>query len=286
MPIRQVILDFDGTCTLVEHIQRAFLERYRELVAAEWSEAAAAQWDENLDAVRAASPTAGWMLAGTPAAPAAADPYILAGEVVALTGRRLGERPPAAAPTWYARAYHENPAAWRPEVVELLGTLVEHGCAVAFVSNSDRKKVAERVGELRLAPAVAEKVQVHGNAAKFSIQELWWDRQPPPLAARFQALPATAPSSLDRPLYLRRGAYFHALATVWERNGTAPEETLVVGDVWEMDLAMPAALGCQGMLVRRPEPYPPYAYELEAAERAGAVVVDDLTGVLERVRGS
>jgi FMN phosphatase YigB (HAD superfamily) len=285
MPLRQVVLDFDGTSTLVENIQREFLERYRELVAADWGDTAAAQWDENLAAVRAASPLAAWMLGGAPAAPAAADPYILSGEVVALTARRLGVRAPAQASSWYVTAYHENPAPLRAELGDLLVGLVGDGCAVAFVSNSDRKKVAERVGELRLPPGVAEKVQVHGNAAKFCIQELWFERHPPePLAARFRALPAAAPSSLPRPVYLRRGAYFHALAGVWEKNGTTPEETLVVGDVWEMDLAMPAALGCRVAFLRRPEPYPPYDYELEAAAGASASIIDDLTTIREITR--
>jgi len=278
MAIRQVVLDFDGTCTLVENIQRAFLERYRALVAAEWSAEAAEQWDENVAAVRAASPVAAWMLGGAPAAPAAADPYILSGEVVALTARRLGVRAPAAAASWYFTAYHENPAPLRAELHDLIVGLVDDGCQVAFVSNSDRKKVAERITEIGLPPEIAERVQVHGNAAKFCIQELWFEKPPSePLAARFRALPPTARSSLERPLYLRRGAYFHALAGVWEKNGTTPEETLVVGDVWEMDLAMPAQLGCRLVLVRRPDPYPPYDYELEAAADANAIVVDDLT---------
>ncbi len=290
MAIRQVVLDFDGTCTRVEAVEQAFLAAYRELVGLEWSKQAAARWDEHEQLVRAASPAAGWMLGGVPAAPAAADPYILSGEVVALLVRRGAVDAPLPAEragSWYKRAYLAHEAPWRDEIREVLATLVGDGRRVAFVSNSAPEAVRARVDALGLAPAVREQIRVHGNAAKFRVQELRFDAPPPPLlAARFGALPAAARASLPRPVYLRRGAYFEALCEVWTEAGTAPEETLVAGDVWELDLAMPAALGAQVHLVRRPEPYPTYPYELAAAAALGTVatVSDDLTGLVARVR--
>jgi FMN phosphatase YigB (HAD superfamily) len=289
MAIRQVILDFDGTCTRVEEVERSFLTRYRELVAAEWSAAAAESWEAHERMVREASPVAGWMLGGAPSAPAAADPYILSGEVVALLARRkVAAAPPSDRPSaWYRAAYAAHPAPWRPETAEVIASLVADGRRVAFVSNSDPDKVGERIDELGLGAALRRRIQVHGHASKFRIQEPRFEAAPPPpLAARFAALPAAADSSLMRPLYLRRGAYFETLCAVWTAEQTTPEETLVVGDVWELDLAMPAALGCRVHLIRRLPPYATYAYELEAAARMGdaAAVADDLAGVVARAR--
>jgi phosphoglycolate phosphatase-like HAD superfamily hydrolase len=284
MAIRQVILDFDGTCTLVEEIEREYMVRYRQLVADEWSPVAAARWVEIEALVREASPGAGWTLGGAPSAPAAADPYILSGEVVAMMVRLgIADAPAVNAGSFYARAYADHPAPWRPEVAGLLAALAAMECRVAFVSNSDEQKVKARVGELGLPAEVAQAVRVIGNAAKFRVAEP--ARARGAWAERFAALPESAPSSLPRPLYLRRGHYYDALCAVWEDAGTTPEETLVAGDVWELDLALPAALGAAVQLVERRPPYPTYEYERHQARRAGgrARVGGDLTAVLERV---
>jgi phosphoglycolate phosphatase-like HAD superfamily hydrolase len=292
MPIRQVVLDFDGTCTRIADVHEAFIAAYRALVRREWSDKAADLWEEAERTLRAASPAAGWMLGGVPAAPAAADPYILAGEVVALITRsgRVPEPLPAEkAGTWYKRAYHDHPAPWRGEVRGLLEGLVAAGVRVSFVSNSATSALRARLPDLGLEPELLDQIGVFGDAAKFRVQELTFENPPAPaLAARFLGLPASAPSELPRPIYLRRGAYFEALCRVWTWAAgapTTPEETLVVGDVWELDLAMPAALGARVHLVARPEPYATYAYEQAAVEALGEAggLAADLTGVLARV---
>jgi phosphoglycolate phosphatase-like HAD superfamily hydrolase len=292
--IRQVVIDFDGTCTRVDEVHEAFLRAYRLLVATEWGDAAAALWDEGEAAVRAASPTAGWMLGGTPAAPAAADPYILSSEVVAWIDRSggAGAALPATVGSWYKRAYLEHPAPWRDEVPDQLRGLHGLGVRIAFVSNSASGAIRARLEELVLPHAVREAITVVGDAAKFKVRELGFDRpHPEVLASRFRALPAAdASSSLGRPLYLRRGSYFEALISVLTaglppEGPVLPEETLVCGDVWELDLAMPSALGAQVHLVTRADPYATCTYELEAANRApGAEIDDDLRGVVDRVR--
>src|SRR6185503_17194268 len=119
--VRQVILDFDGTCTLVEEVQREFLDEYRRLIAGEWSE---------------------------PAAPAAADPYILSGEIVGWIDRsgRVERRAPAGCTTaWYKAAYLAHPAPWRGELRGLLADLVGRGLRVAFISNSKTETIRDRV---------------------------------------------------------------------------------------------------------------------------------------------
>ena len=118
MPLRYVVLDFDGTCTQIELVHAWSLASYRAILEDANGcarDALAPAWDAAIARVRAASPDAGWTLHGAPStAPAAADPYILASEASALLQRDGAIRMiPAEA---YARAYAAHPAPWRPEL--------------------------------------------------------------------------------------------------------------------------------------------------------------------------
>jgi hypothetical protein len=76
------------------------------------------------------------------------------------------------------------------------------------------------------------------------------------------------------------------LYSVWGDDPKAPEATLFCGDIWELDLAMPAALGFQTHLITRgAPPYATHDYELKAANKLGTVSTD-LNGLLERVRAA
>ena len=83
-------------------------------------------------------------------------------------------------------------------------------------------------------------------------------------------------------IHVRRGRYFDALRQVWDETSTSPEETLVAGDIFELDLAMPAALGAQVHLVTRASTMP---HEIELARgRARGDAGSPLATVLERLR--
>ena len=297
MRISHVVLDFDGTCTLVEDIQQKFLDHYKATVAArahvDGKPVGAdfvAGWSDALDKVRESSPQAAWVtLSYAPAAPAWADPYIAAGEAAAWLGRRWKEThgtkvslPPDA----YNDAYRDHPAPWRPEIVEVLTELVGRGITVAFVSNSATAKIEARLGELTtLAPEVRAAIRVYGEAAKYQTRELDWDLDVDKAARKpFRKLKlAERAEGLNRPIYLRRGAYYQALLQVWGDAGPCPESTLVVGDVYELDLAMPAALGAHVHLIERAAPFTTCDYERELTRAAGGKVSADLTKVLDRV---
>src|SRR5262249_27566451 len=130
-------------------------------------------------------------------------------------------------------------------------------------------------------------IVVHGDAAKYRIVELPIGATGPGAAhrARFEQLDgAVRAAGVNRPIYLRRGAYFDALCGLWRDLGGdyAIAETLVCGDVWELDLAMPRALGAAVHLIRRAQPFPTYAYEL--AQLASPEDASwDLRGVVEHV---
>jgi hypothetical protein len=292
MALTHVVLDFDGTCTLVEATQADFLTEYRRLLGAHVTDLHgapigrdfAARWDEALAAVRAASPEAGWAtLSRVASAPAHADPYIAAGEAVAWLERRWLEANPGQGikvpATLYKDAYDRFPAPWRPEISAVLQQLVDLDVEVAFVSNSSEATIGGRLDTLLAdVPELRAKITVVGGASKFIVKELDWDGAISRAASKpFRKLAAAQRhDALDRPIYLRRGGYYQALLRVWGQAGPSPRSTLIVGDIYELDLAMPAALGAHVHLVERAEPFSTCKYEVALTRKAGGKVSPDL----------
>jgi hypothetical protein len=98
--------------------------------------------------------------------------------------------------------------------------------------------------------------------------------------ARFDALPEELyVEGLSRPILLRRGRYFDALRRIWDETGARPSGTLVCGDIYELDLAVPALLGAQIHMVGRPSTPD---YERAAVASAGGTFSIALSGLLER----
>jgi len=102
--------------------------------------------------------------------------------------------------------------------------------------------------------------------------------------ARFESLPETVRwPGLDRAIHLRRGRYFDVLRGLWDETGTGPDSTLVVGDGFELDLAMPAALGAHAQLVIRAGTL---FHERQLARKLARGDADErLTAILDRLRG-
>ena len=291
MAIRYVVLDFDGTCTQVDLACAGFLASYLAILEAANGRAPDAlkpAWEAAKTEVQAASPDAGWTLFDAPStAPAAADPYILAHEASKLLLRTgaIQQLPGDA----YTRAYAANPAPWRPEVADVLAALVKRGLHVGFISNSERFGVQTRLTDLLAANRkLRGKVVVHGDAAKYRLQEI-------PIGARtagathraqFEKLDGTVRAEgMTRPIYLRRGSYFEALCGLWDdfkAKHYAIAETIVCGDIWDLDLAMPKALGAAVHLVRRAPPFETYPYEL-AQLASPKDASKDLRGLVDHV---
>ena len=90
---------------------------------------------------------------------------------------------------------------------------------------------------------------------------------------------------LPRPVYLRRGKYYEALRDIWNQTGTGPESTLVAGDIYELDLALPIELGLQVHLVTGPTTA---SYERAALAALGPRVSsgDRVSDVLARLQSA
>ncbi|MFL5345677.1 MAG: HAD family hydrolase [Hyalangium sp.] len=285
MGIGCVVLDFDGTFTDVVAEGAPFVRHFKNHLAemiGQPPEALAAAWREEEAAVLAGAHAFGWDVGGRVVAPATADPYLLSNCVARQLMGRYGALPdPAerheALQTLYREAYKLTGTAFKPEAKEVLEALLATGLPVWVVTNAHTDLVEAKLD--RLAPKGRERLKVKGDARKYIIDEAQ------PADARFSALPETISFNglLPRPVYLRRGRYYEALREIWSQTGTGPESTLVAGDIYELDLALPSALGAHVQFVARENALP---YEVKAMEQLGprGGVDRSLRGILPRLR--
>jgi phosphoglycolate phosphatase-like HAD superfamily hydrolase len=283
MAIHCVVLDFDGTFTDVVAEGAPYVEHFRrrlsEMIGRDVEDG---EWEREEARVLESAEEPGWEVGGRVVAPATADPYLLSNFVARRLCDRLGVLPDLVERAellnvLYREAYARAGVAFKPEAKEVLEALLDTGLPVHVVTNAHTDTVEAKL--TKLAPRGRERLRVSGDARKFLIEPL---AEPD---ARFDALPEAAwvEGALRRPLYLRRGHYYQALRRIWRDTGTSPETTLVAGDIFELDLAMPAALGAQVQFVTRANALD---YERRAIEALGARGGMDasLRAILPRLR--
>ncbi len=279
-----IVLDFDGTLTDADAHAPAFHEASGQELARrlEWDDSTLRrEWQRARAVVTGLPPSAAWIVDGLGVCPATADPYLIANSVTQLL---LSEHRPGltgAALTAgvfevHRAAYQRVPPPFRPEARSVLEELCASGYHMRVVTNSHTQAVAGMLDSLSFTGRT--QVLVRGDAGKFAVCES------AAADTRFESLPrAVEWPGVARPIHLRRGRYFDLLSATWEETGTDPGSTLVVGDVFELDLAMPAALGAHVHLVTRAGT-PTHDQRLVRNLARGDADAR-LTAVLERVRG-
>jgi FMN phosphatase YigB (HAD superfamily) len=276
-----IILDFDGTFTDVEKEAVPFLEAYRDDLAESLGADAIAGWDEAAASIGADPDSYGWEFDGRIVAPSHADPYIMATSTAQKLLDEHGLLPDAEErrsflEELFRRNYPKAANVFRPDARQVVEELLATGLPIYVVTNSLTDAVEAKLDDL--APKGRERLRVYGNAKKYVITE------PQSEADGFSALPETLSlPGLDRPIFLRRGFYWDALTSVLGNSGARPERTLVAGDIFELDLALPAALGFPIHLVARPKT-PSYERDAVVAHEHGEVS-EDLESVVSRLRG-
>lgn len=277
--IRCVVLDFDGTFTDVHEEAKEFPIAYRADVCDIAGRDIASEWAEAERTIAADPDRFGWDVDGKLVAPANADPYIHSTAVATLVFKKLGILQSARLRTdivqiLYKKAYEQTRTAFRPHAREVIEALMQTGVSVTIVTNAHTEMVEKKLKDLGVPEA--RRPRIHGEARKFIAGAL---PSPDPV---FDQLPETTRvPGLGRPVYVRRAHYFRALKRIWDENpGTGPESTLVVGDIYELDLALPAELGASAHLMLRPGTN---AWEREAVRALGprGGQSDDLRAVLE-----
>ncbi len=302
MAIRYVVLDFDGTFTEVEKEGEPFTSAYQEYLADLLGK------DENL--VRDTWKTAekrvqreperfgGFEENGKVVAPPC-DPYLRASATARIVLHRFQVlRHPVlrneVLQSVYRLAYKKSATCFRDEAAAVLDALLaRQDLQVAVVTNAAPDAVLEKLAKLKLVHRSEHRPAVVGNAYKFGLASAAPEPMgllPPEQAdrlaewqRRFEEVPSELSfSQLGRPIYARRGSYFRVLRDhVWKGDLAGPRDTLVVGDVYELDLALPAALGAHVHLVTR-EHTPPHEIEIvKKLEKGG--VSGGLREVLDRL---
>jgi phosphoglycolate phosphatase-like HAD superfamily hydrolase len=270
-----LVLDFDGTMTDAEAEGRPFRDGYLEDLCALVGrpagdpevQAIAAQVEAELAGAPAAHPFL-WM--GRAVAPATVDPYLRMVPIAHRILDRFGALPSAVdrgrllGSVLYKYNYAKTLGhpVFRPGAGDALRALA--GTQAWIVTNSDSHAVAGKVAALdRDAPGVAWLTsRVRGHARKFDVDDEW------------AGVPETlALPGLDRPVLLRRHNYHRILRTILDDAGAGFDELVVVGDIFELDLAMPLALGARIGLVSS-EHTPAYERAYVAAHPRGAVIRD------------
>jgi phosphoglycolate phosphatase-like HAD superfamily hydrolase len=289
MQITDVIMDFDGTCTMIPEIYEAFLSEYLaglNNTVFSGNPIMAGEWKDAQEKVKMHSPRAAWTFAFAPAAPAAADPYILSFEAARylLQKKNIQKDIPSEV---FKSASDRFPAPWRPEAREVFETLLKNNINITFISNSSSTTITNRLLSLFSGKKLPFGITVKSDAAKFRIAELsWYSDIPKGTQDLFRAIPPTLKDvGTGRPVYLRRAAYFEAICAAFKNDLTRLPSTVVCGDIWEMDLALPYELGANIHLIERACPFDTYDYERKATlqDTRRGKISNDLRGLLKWV---
>jgi len=279
---RVIVLDFDGTMTDAEAEGAPFFAGYVADLAT-LTGGKAEEVRARAEALRDemfANPTAYAAEFGTPpvaVAPAVVDPYLrmtpiarrLYDDAGVLTDPRDRDR---VGSLLYAHHYHETVRhpVFRPGAAELLRALgARADLDVWIVTNSGTDHVSSKIAALDATAGggIAWLLsKVRGNAGKFKIDRAWTDG---PADLKVDGLP--------RPILRQRRHYHDILAALC---GGDFARLTVIGDIFELDLSLPEALGARVGLVRGPYT-PDYELAYLAGLGARACAFEHLDAVLD-----
>lgn len=282
-----VVFDFDGTLTDVEFEAVPCVNYQLELVAKLLGEnpVEVLQRADEITRNFASDPKRpDWMYADTkgvprPVAPATVDPLL---RIKPVIERLLAEQGLSRvfmqrlSQMLYAVSYPRCEIQFRAHARDLLEA-VGRKTGLAIITNSGTGAVENKIGHL-FAPRKHEPVD---DFNPFALMDEFRERVQGE-AQKYFTDPdfALVPEELEvpghhRPVLLRRHLYYEALETAREKSGAESwEDVTVIGDIFELDLALPLALGARvGLTVG---PYtPPYEVEFLKNHPRGAVL-DDL----------
>ncbi len=271
---RVLVLDFDGTMTDAERegapFVRGYLDDLAQLCGARDPDARARleAIAALIDAAMLAAPAEhGYPWNGRLVAPASVDPYLRMVPVAnaILDEFRAFEHVPDRArlhQLLFRYNYDKTRAhpCFKPGAFELLSEL--NGTETFVVTNSDTDAVRGKIQTLdRGTGALAWLAdRVHGYAQKFEVDDAW-DGGPADLSV----------PGLGRPVLARRRRYHDRLRGLLEQAGADWRDLTVVGDIFELDLAMPMAHGARVGLVTNTRT-PAYERDFVAGSPRGRVI--------------
>jgi FMN phosphatase YigB (HAD superfamily) len=271
---RLLVLDFDGTVTDAEAegapFRAGYLEDLATLTGLDFGlvEALAVRFAAEVDA---AADREGWVFLGRVVAPATVDPYLrmmpVARRILDYAGAFLNEadRTRLLDGILYKYNYQKTHIAFRPAARDVLLALQPEPLWV--VTNSHTEAVQAKIRALGVRPDGGNDLlplseRVIGRARKYMLDDSWVD------VPESMSLPGLA-----RPVLLRRRAYYEVLDRLRLAAGAEWADITVVGDIFELDLALPLAAGARvGLLANAHTPAWERAYLRDHPR--GAVLLD------------
>lgn len=291
-----LIMDFDGTLTDAEEEGIPFTEGYlRDLSAL--TGAPLEQIHElhaRFEAMMLADPTKyAWEMNGLAVAPATVDPYLRIKPIAGMILDELGivmdskVRENLITHILFRDNYRLTKMCFRPGARQLLEDLYNDSVRIdaVIVTNSQPDAVLEKIALLSRqfnelgATGYSDnffafwRARVYGGARKYVVNNNG-DSGTAKLEFRLPGL--------DRPVYCKRPDYFDVLKGLVLDRGLVWVDVLVVGDIFELDLALPLALGANVALMKSGMTPP---YELDFLERrVNARVLDNVSQILPHYR--
>ncbi len=268
MADRVLVFDFDGTCTVpVAGADQCYLDAYMEGFA-RLANRSFAWITEQFKAARimiAASPDAyGWEINGRIVAPALVDAFVEAQVCAQIVLKWMGQ----SVGSWeerleqlYQANYLKHQTTFRDELLETLRSLRTRSIPFYIVSNSDPYKVLVRLDELKKDKAWIS--LICGNAKKYEVTP------GPAVVPKQMFFPG-----LERPVELRKQHYFDLLVQIMDKHKVTWDQLTVIGDIAELDLAMPVIMGARGCLILGPNT-PTYERQW-AKEHSRVTAITDL----------
>lgn len=229
----RIVTDFDGTITDAHKESEAYLVAYRNQLAHKIGLSVKAL-DEHMaeaqEEIRDNPGIYGWEHNGIIVAPATVEPTVFNRVAVQLVIKRLRASAgnlnlPSAKDVdrflqqMHNYAYRFGGIAFRDGAANFLRELQQkRGCVVLTNSQTGevQKKLVTLLGD-------NHGIEVFGNAKKYDVDPSW---DAFPLKVQYEGFP--------RPIYLRRRVYHDVLESI----GGA---SIVIGDIYELDLALPEA---------------------------------------------
>lgn len=279
--IRVIVWDFDGTKTHPEDLNsphmRAIKQGMVNLFGLDQGEGwrLASQLEVE---IRMNPQQYGWIVDGKIVAPATATHLLVWAAIAETAFNRLGlyadrDERHAVLTKVYQEAYHFPGAPFRHNAAEVL-----HECArivphMYVVTNSVTAPVQEKLRKLerqqggdpaifsRLVDSVRGRAQKHHLVDDLGVVPHEWQMP-----------------GLSRPIYPRRGRYYEVLKSIIDQHDANWSDLLVIGDVFELDQALPYLLGAKIALMSD-EHTPLYEREFVAENSGRARLITDLSEV-------
>ncbi len=248
---RMVILDFDGTLTDAEQEGVPYREGYLNDVAILAGQPVddVMKLSEGFEReVLAREGEFGWRFGGAIVAPASVDPYLRMMPVARMIFDHYqvflepSDRDRLLDGILYRYNYPRTRTVFRDGAAEALLALPRDKTWV--VTNSHTEPVQNKIRTLgESVPGQLDWLvdRVHGNARKYVLDADFTE------VDERMALPG-----LERPILLRRANYHRVLEGLRHEAGVAWSDVVVIGDIFELDLSLPLAMGATVGLMINP----------------------------------